>query len=80
MTAGAEAPVVGVASELGDRLEQPADIGLVVVMDETSADGTSAVADPERPGELPGVVVAVPDIDSTTSEVLGDLAGRGRRR
>ena len=44
-------------------------------MDETSADGTSALADPKRPGELPGVVVAVPDIDSPAGEVLGDLAG-----
>src|SRR3954470_13893620 len=59
-------------------------------MDEAGAHSTPRVADAERGGQLPGVVVPVPDVDAVTRNMLryrarrvagdGEVRGRGPAR
>src|SRR5215469_16680572 len=50
-------------AQIGDGGKQPVHVRGVVVVDEPGAQGAAGVADAERPGHLPRVVVPVPHVD-----------------
>src|SRR5947199_284139 len=48
--------------QLGDGAEQAVGVGAVVVVDQARPQRAAALADAKQPGQLPGVVVPVPDV------------------
>ncbi len=70
---------LGLAGQLRDGGEEAIHVGTVVIVHEPRAHGAARIADTQRPGELPGVVVAVPDVHVAASQMRRDLGRRVAR-
>ena len=59
------------SGEFGDAVQQPGHVRHVVIVHQPGPHRGTGIPDAQHPGQLPGVVVAVPDVDLPAGQVPG---------